>query len=73
MLDAATLRGARATSIAAGKGAMRPVHGLGWVLGALAVAVAPHLPYLPAWVSLLLLAVGAWRWGAGLRGWTGAI
>jgi transglutaminase-like putative cysteine protease len=49
--------------------AMPPVHGLGWVLGALAVAVVPHVRFLPAWVSLLLLAVGAWRWSASLRGW----
>jgi protein-glutamine gamma-glutamyltransferase len=49
--------------------AAAPVHGLGWVLAALAIAVMPHAPYLPAWVSLLLLAIGAWRWTAGQRGW----
>ncbi|HET7203149.1 MAG TPA: DUF3488 and transglutaminase-like domain-containing protein [Steroidobacteraceae bacterium] len=46
-----------------------PVHGLGWVIGALAVAVTPHVPSLPAWISLMLLAVGAWRWTASQRGW----
>jgi transglutaminase-like putative cysteine protease len=49
--------------------ALPPVHGLGWVLGALAVAVTPHALFLPAWVSLLLLAVGAWRWAASVHGW----
>ena len=46
-----------------------PVRGLVWVLAALAVAVAPHLGNLPAWVSLLLLAIGTWRWAADLRAW----
>jgi hypothetical protein len=46
-----------------------PVRGLVWVLAALAVAVVPHLGNLPAWVSLLLLAIGAWRWAADLRAW----
>ena len=46
-----------------------PVRGLAWVLAALAVAVVPHLRTLPAWVSLLLLAIGAWRWTADLRTW----
>ncbi|HET9693320.1 MAG TPA: DUF3488 and transglutaminase-like domain-containing protein [Steroidobacteraceae bacterium] len=45
------------------------VHGLGWVLGALAVAIVPHAQFLPAWISLLLLAVGAWRWTASRGGW----
>jgi transglutaminase-like putative cysteine protease len=39
------------------------------VLAALAVAVGPHLRALPAWVPLLLVAVGAWRWIAAERGW----
>jgi transglutaminase-like putative cysteine protease len=49
--------------------AAAPLHGLGWVIAAMAVAVAPHVTHLPAWVTLLLLAVGAWRWTASLRGW----
>ena len=47
--------------------AAAPVHGLGWVLGALAVAVVPHARALPAWVLLLLLAIGAWRYTAAGR------
>jgi transglutaminase-like putative cysteine protease len=45
------------------------IRGLNWVLAALAAAVAPHVAHLPAWVTLLLLAIGAWRWAADLRGW----
>ena len=54
-------------SAAAGRAA--PAHGLAWVLGALAVSVAPHARALPAWITVLLLAVGAWRWVAAQRGW----
>jgi hypothetical protein len=45
------------------------VRGLPWVLGALAAAVAPHVPFLPAWVSLLIVAAVAWRWTANRRAW----
>jgi transglutaminase-like putative cysteine protease len=45
------------------------VRGLAWVLTALGVAVAPHVPKMPAWVTLLLVAIAAWRWAADLRGW----
>ena len=45
------------------------LHGLAWVLAALAVAVATHAPDLPGWILLLLVAVGAWRWLAARRGW----
>ena len=45
------------------------LRGLDWVLAALAAAVGPHVPNVPAWVTLLLLAVCAWRWTADLRGW----
>ena len=69
MRNALSLRGLRSAANAV-PGATPPVRGLGWVLGALAVAVVPHAPHLPAWVSLLLLAVGAWRWAASLRGWS---
>jgi transglutaminase-like putative cysteine protease len=43
--------------------------GLAWVLAALAVAAAPHLPHVPAWASLLTVAAFAWRWAADRRGW----
>jgi transglutaminase-like putative cysteine protease len=55
---------ARATSLAS-----RRLHGLAWVLAALAVAVAPHLRAMPAWIPLLLFATGAWRGLAAQRGW----
>ncbi len=45
------------------------LRGLDWVTAALAAAVGPHVLHLPAWVTLLLLAVCAWRWTADLRGW----
>jgi protein-glutamine gamma-glutamyltransferase len=45
------------------------VRGLAWVLAALGVAVVPHAPSLPAWVSLMLLAIAAWRAAADLQGW----
>jgi protein-glutamine gamma-glutamyltransferase len=45
------------------------LRGLDWVMIALAAALGPHLLHLPAWVTLLLLAVCAWRWTADLRGW----
>ena len=45
------------------------LRGLNWVMAALAAAVGPQVPHLPAWVTLLLLAVCAWRWTADLRGW----
>jgi len=45
------------------------LRGLPWVLSALAVAIAPHLPFLPLWVSLLVLAVVAWRVSADRHGW----
>jgi transglutaminase-like putative cysteine protease len=45
------------------------IRGLEWVLVAVAAATAPHVTHMPAWVTLLLLAVGAWRWTASQRGW----
>jgi transglutaminase-like putative cysteine protease len=45
------------------------LRGLPWVLAALVLAAAPHVPYLPAWVSLLTLGACAWRWSADRRGW----
>ncbi len=47
-----------------------PVRGLTWVLGALAAAVAPHVPFLPGWISLLIAAAVAWRWAAERRAWS---
>jgi len=47
----------------------QPLAGLAWLLAALAVGIAPHLPHLPAWVTLLLVAACAWRWSADRRGW----
>jgi transglutaminase-like putative cysteine protease len=45
------------------------MRGLGWVLTALAVAVAGHVTELPAWASLSLIAAATWRYAAELRGW----
>jgi transglutaminase-like putative cysteine protease len=45
------------------------IRGLPWVLGALAASMAPHVPHLPGWVTLLVVAVLAWRWTADRRGW----
>src|SRR3954449_5346165 len=47
----------------------RRLQGLGWILAALAVAVVPHVRYMPAWVTLLLATVGTWRWAAESRQW----
>jgi transglutaminase-like putative cysteine protease len=53
----------------AARGSAVRVRGLAWVLAALVAAVAPHALVLPPWVDLLLVAIGAWRWAADLRGW----
>lgn len=42
---------------------------VGWAIGALLVSTAPHLPRMPAWVSLLTVACLAWRVAAAARGW----
>ncbi len=42
---------------------------VGWAVGALLVSTAPHLPRMPAWVSLLTVACLAWRIAAAARGW----
>ena len=49
--------------------ASTPLRGLGWVLGALTIALAPHFAGLPAWATLLVVAACAWRWAADRRGW----
>jgi transglutaminase-like putative cysteine protease len=43
---------------------------LGWTLGGLAAAVAPHVAHLRPWVTGLALAVCAWRVLAERRGWS---
>ena len=42
--------------MAAAERATVGLRGLPWVLAALAFALGPHVPFLPAWVSLLVLA-----------------
>ena len=42
---------------------------LGWTVGGLAAAVAPHVAHLQAWVTLLAVLVAAWRVLAERRGW----
>jgi len=45
------------------------LRGLDGALLALGLAVAPHLLHMPAWIGLLLVAAGAWRWTALRRDW----
>lgn len=42
---------------------------LGWTMGGLVAALAPHLLHLQAWVTGFVLAICAWRLLAELRGW----
>ena len=35
---------------------------LPWTLLALGIAMAPHLPYLPAWITAVITACGLWRY-----------
>ncbi len=42
---------------------------LGWTSAALGLSVAPHLPRMPAWVSLLTIVCIGWRILAAVRGW----
>ncbi len=42
---------------------------LPWTLAALGVAIAPHLPYLPIWVSLTLFTCALGRWQVERRRW----
>ena len=55
--------------MAAAKRAVAGLRGLPWVIAALGAALAPHLPHLPAWATLLVVAAGAWRWAADRRRW----
>jgi transglutaminase-like putative cysteine protease len=45
------------------------IRGMRWVIASLAVALVPHIPFVPAWISLLLVAALAWRGTADVRGW----
>ncbi|HEY7752390.1 MAG TPA: DUF3488 and transglutaminase-like domain-containing protein [Steroidobacteraceae bacterium] len=47
----------------------RELRRLGWTMGALGAALAPHLVHLQPWITGLVLAIGAWRLLATLRGW----
>jgi transglutaminase-like putative cysteine protease len=49
----------------AGEGLRR----LGWTVGGLAAAVAPHVSHLKPWVTALALGVALWRLLAEQRGW----
>ena len=42
---------------------------VGWAIIALVVAVAPHLPRIPAWVIALTFVCMGWRLLAASRGW----
>jgi len=42
---------------------------LSWLLAAVTIAAAPHLPHVAAWISLSLLAAALWRLGAALSRW----
>ncbi len=42
---------------------------IGWLLLVLTLAILPHLSRLPLWISLLILAVGLWRWQIARQGW----
>jgi transglutaminase-like putative cysteine protease len=46
------------------------LRGLPWVVAGLAAALAPHVRFLPAWVTLLFVAAAAWRWAADRRPWS---
>lgn len=35
---------------------------LPWTLSSLALALAPHLPYLPVWITFAFLVCGSWRY-----------
>ena len=40
-----------------------------WSFTALAIALAPHVPRLPVWITLTVAAAAAWRLVAATRGW----
>ncbi len=39
-----------------------------WLLLALAWIIVPHVEHLPPWITVLCVALGAWRWVAARRG-----
>ncbi len=43
--------------------------GLIWLLGAISLAVLPHITHLPIWFAILMLAIGIWRYFAGVHNW----
>jgi len=55
--------------MAAPERAVSGLRGLRWVIAALGAALGPHLPFLPVWATLLVVAAGAWRWAADHRRW----
>lgn len=42
---------------------------LGWMLGALALALAPAVPRLPLWITAVFLGAAAWRVAIQRQGW----
>jgi len=40
---------------------------LPWTLGALALSFAPHVPYVPFWITAAIIACGTWRYVIELR------
>lgn len=42
---------------------------LGWMLGALALALAPAVPRLPLWITVVFAAAAAWRLAIQHQGW----
>src|SRR5271165_3366573 len=51
---------------------MKPAAGfarLAATIAALALALAPHVPHLPAWITATVAAAMAWRLAAERRGW----
>jgi transglutaminase-like putative cysteine protease len=55
--------------VAAPERAEPGLRGLSWVIAALGAALAPHVPFLPPWATLLTIAAAAWRWAADRRRW----
>ena len=45
------------------------IRGLRWVIAALVIATVPHVPHLPVWITLQLVAVMAWRGAAEALDW----
>ena len=43
---------------------------MNWTLLGIGLALLPHLPRLPMWISIFLVTVGLWRWQAERHGWS---